>query len=94
MMRKLTKLAGKISWKLKCRKYRAFCRLFARFLAKENKPGMERFGWKTMRCNLGKSSGLWVVAYLCSGNPFGSEISLPLGDNCIKIKRHRFSGER
>lgn len=91
MIRKLTELAENIKeifWKLKCRKYRIFRSLIARYLAKENKSGMEKFGWKTMRCYLGKSSGLWVVAYLCSGNPFGSETSLPAGDNCIGISNH------
>ena len=84
----------KLFWKLKCRKYRIFRSLIARYLAKENKPGMEKFGWKTMLCNLGKSNGLWVVAYITSDHPFESETSLPLGDNCIRISNYLFSGER
>ncbi len=77
MVRKLTELAEnikKIFWKLKCRKYRIFRSLIARYLA--------------------KSSGLWVVAYLYSENPFEGEKSLPAGDNCIGISDYLFSGER
>lgn len=44
--------------------------LAAGFIAKANKPWMDRMNFKNVRLNLRKHNGLWVVVFLCTDYPF------------------------
>lgn len=83
-MRKIEKFL----WKLSGKKMRLMRRLGVWLLAKQARPAMDKYGWKTLRW-LESTSGLYVVYYVCREFPHTKPDKYPLGDNGFKIKTSR-----
>ena len=75
----------KFFWKLSGKKQRLMRRLGAWLIAKQARPVMDKYGWKTLRW-LEPTSGLYVLYYVCREFPHTKPDKYPLGDNGFKIK--------